>query len=62
MASYDLFCEHCGHEFELYVQGFLKDEDKVCPQCGSAEVRQKFSSILRNLGGSCSAPAGSSFG
>ncbi len=65
MASYDLVCNDCDHEFEVYVQGFLKDEDRVCPQCESTSVRQKFSSFLRNLGagGSSScAPSGSPFG
>jgi putative FmdB family regulatory protein len=65
MASYDLVCTECDHEFEVYVQGFLKDDDKVCPECGSASVRQKFSSFLRNIGagsaGGC-APSGSPFG
>ena len=60
MASYDLVCNECGNEFEVYVQGFLKDGDRVCPECDSAEVRQKFSSFLRNLG--CGAAAGSGFG
>lgn len=65
MASYDLVCEKCGHEFEVYRQGFLKDDDRVCPACESVEVRQKFSSFLRNLGSSsdgCSAPSRSPFG
>ncbi len=60
MATYDLVCNECGNEFEVYVQGFLKEEDRVCPKCDSTDVRQKFSSFLRNLG--CSAPAGSGFG
>jgi putative FmdB family regulatory protein len=64
MASYDLICENCGHAFEVFRQGFLKDEDKVCPECDSEDVRQKFSSFLRNLGGGsgCAAPSGSPFG
>jgi len=67
MASYDLVCESCGHAFEVFRQGFLKDEDRVCPECDSADVRQKFSSFLSNLGGSsagggCAAPAGTRFG
>lgn len=67
MASYDLVCESCGHAFEVYRQGFLRDEDRVCPECGSADVSQKFSSFLKNLGGSgtaggCTSPAGSRFG
>jgi putative FmdB family regulatory protein len=67
MASYDLVCEDCGYAFETFRQGFLRDEDKVCPACGSTGVRQKFSSFLRNLGGSsaggaCSTQSGSPFG
>jgi putative FmdB family regulatory protein len=68
MASYDLVCDTCGHDFEVFRQGFLKDEDRVCPECGSVEVRQKFSSFLKNIGGSssygggCAAPSGSPFG
>lgn len=65
MASYDLVCDACGREFEVFRQGFLKDEDRVCPDCGSSEVRQKFSSFLKNLGGSgggCAAPSRSPFG
>lgn len=65
MASYDLMCEACGHAFEVFCQGFLRDEDKVCPSCGSTDVRQRFSSFLRNLGGSdegCSASSGGPFG
>ncbi len=65
MASYDLICEDCGNSFEVFRQGFLKDEDRVCPECGSAEVRQKFSSFLSNLGSAstssgCAAPSGGS--
>ncbi len=65
MASYDLVCEKCDHEFEVFHQGFLKDEDRVCPECGSEDVRQKFSSFLRGLGGSnagCAPSGGSPFG
>ena len=28
MASYDLVCLDCDHVFEVFVQGFLKDEDR----------------------------------
>jgi putative FmdB family regulatory protein len=42
MASYDLRCRSCGKEFEVFVLGFLKDEAKVCPDCGGREVEQRF--------------------
>lgn len=42
MASYDLRCRSCGDDFEVFVLGFLKDDAKVCPKCGSREVEQRF--------------------
>lgn len=65
MASYDLVCRACGNAFEVYVQGFLKDEDKQCPACGSFQTEQKFSSFLTGLsgsGGGCASPPSSGFG
>jgi len=65
MATYDLVCRACGHSFETFVQGFLKDEDKQCPACGSFQTQQKFTSFLSGLGGSpdgCAAPPSSGFG
>jgi putative FmdB family regulatory protein len=67
MATYDLVCDACGHDFEVFRQGFLKDEDRVCPECDSTDVRQKFTSFLKNIGGSssgggCAVPSGSPFG
>jgi putative FmdB family regulatory protein len=46
MALYDFVCLDCGKSFELFVQGFIKEEQKHCPSCGSVAVRQKFSSFL----------------
>jgi putative FmdB family regulatory protein len=64
MATYDLRCVSCGREFDVFVQGFLKDDSKVCPDCGSAKVEQRFTGFLRgasdsssaapSLGGGCS--------
>ena len=67
MATYDLVCEACGHDFEVFRQGFLSDEDHLCPECGSTQVHQKFTSFLKNIGGSASGgcyppPRGTSFG
>lgn len=60
MASYDLRCDSCGQDFELFVQGFLKDEQKVCPECGSHEVAQRYTGFLcgSTAGGGSAAPAG----
>lgn len=63
MASYDLKCGGCGREFELFVQGFLKDHQRVCPDCGSDQVEQRFTGFMMgSTGGSdcpASVPAGS---
>ena len=45
-----MVCNTCDNTFEIFRTGFLKDEDKACPECKSTEVRQKFTSFLRNLG------------
>ena len=36
VPSYDLACTACDHRFEAFRQGFLRDEDRVCPECGAA--------------------------
>ena len=67
MATYDLVCLDCGHVFEVFVQGFLKDADRQCPDCGSFKTRQKFSPFLTNAGSGAAAsshepPASGGFG
>ncbi len=62
MAIYEFVCGECENQFEVYVQGFLKDEDRTCPKCGSLETRQKFSSFLRNFGAGSGGGAGCSRG
>ena len=46
MPSYDLACEACDHRFEAFRQGFLRDEDRVCPECGAHEARQLFTGFV----------------
>jgi putative FmdB family regulatory protein len=70
VALYDFVCNQCDHDFEVFSTGFIKDEQKKCPECGSADVQQKFTSFLRGgssssshvPSGGCAAPAGSGFG
>jgi putative FmdB family regulatory protein len=50
LSTYDLICTKCNHSYEVYRQGFPRDKDKACPECGSAETRQTFASFLRNWG------------
>jgi len=60
MASYDLRCGECGRDFEVFVQGFLKDEAKVCPDCGSTSVDQRFTGFMMSSGVGSSGTGGSS--
>ena len=67
MALYDFVCADCSHGFEVFSIGFIKAEQEQCPQCGSRNVHQKFSSFLSGGSSSssssgCGAPAGSPFG
>ncbi|MEZ5126019.1 MAG: zinc ribbon domain-containing protein [Thermoleophilia bacterium] len=41
MPSYDLKCNDCENVFEITLFRFIRDEDKVCPSCGSTNVEQK---------------------
>ncbi|MSO44281.1 MAG: zinc ribbon domain-containing protein [Thermoleophilia bacterium] len=36
MPTYDLRCTDCTQQFEVFRQGFLRDEDRTCPECGAA--------------------------
>ena len=46
MPTYDLVCDACEHGFEAFRQGFLRDEDRVCPECGTQEARQLFTGFV----------------
>lgn len=46
MPTYDLSCGACGHGFEIFRQGFLRDEDRVCPACASAGAGQRITGFI----------------
>ena len=46
MPTYDLACTACEHQFEAFRQGFLRDEDRVCPECGADEAAQRFTGFV----------------
>lgn len=46
MPSYDLECGDCGLRFELFRQRFLRDEDRMCAGCGSAQVEQRLTGFV----------------
>jgi len=49
MVSYYMVCRDCKHKFELTCECLLPDDQRVCPECASTRVRQRFSGILRQL-------------
>jgi putative FmdB family regulatory protein len=46
VPTYDLACEACGHQFEAFRQGFLRDEDRSCPECGAPDATQRFTGFV----------------
>lgn len=58
MASYDLKCGGCGHEFEVFVQGFLKEHHRVCPDCQGTDVEQLFTGFMMGSVGASAGPLG----
>jgi putative FmdB family regulatory protein len=38
MPTYELHCVDCGHRFDRFLMRWLKESDKVCPECGSTHV------------------------
>lgn len=63
MAQIDLVCRDCGHGFEVLTRVAIREKQKRCPECQSQNVRQTFSSFLRNgslTDPSCGAPQRSS--
>ncbi|MDO8986839.1 MAG: zinc ribbon domain-containing protein [Coriobacteriia bacterium] len=39
MPTYELTCKDCGEAFELFFMRMLREEDKICPACGSRDIR-----------------------
>ena len=40
MPTYELKCRECGHPFDRFLTRLLRDEDLVCPECGSTDVQK----------------------
>jgi putative FmdB family regulatory protein len=46
VPTYDLTCTSCEHQFEAFRQGFLRDDDRVCPECGAEGAAQRFTGFI----------------
>lgn len=44
MPSYDLVCQTCTHKFSIFCTMSQKDH-QVCPECGSAQIKQRFTTV-----------------
>ena len=65
MPSYDLTCTECDHGFEAFRQGFLRDEDRVCPETLAVDARQMFTGFVTarpSKGAAAAAPTVVGFG
>lgn len=38
MPTYDLKCHDCGESFERFLMRIIREDDRVCPHCGSRQV------------------------
>ncbi len=63
MPTYDLACPACDTHFEAFRQGFLRDEDRVCPECGQAGARQLITGFItaKPARGAAAAPTVTNF-
>jgi putative FmdB family regulatory protein len=48
MATLVFMCKSCGHKWKLISHTTLGPQEKQCPECGSADLKQSFGSYLRN--------------
>jgi putative FmdB family regulatory protein len=55
MPIFEYVCGKCGKVFEKLILGKTQEEP-ACPNCGSKQVEQKFSTFSSSSAGTCSAP------
>ena len=59
MPIYEYQCQECGEEFEKFVRSMTRQEEAICPKCGSAETKKAFS-VFGVSGGQTRSSASSS--
>jgi putative FmdB family regulatory protein len=62
MPTYDLTCACCGHHYERFVPRMIRDDDRVCPECGSPEMKIGVGGGVLGFGAKSSASTSSSCG
>jgi len=62
MPTYELRCKECGHEFDRFLMRLIREQDRVCPECGSTNVATGvgggFVARVGITGSSCSSSGG----
>ena len=46
MPTYDLVCAACGGVAEVFVQRLLRDDDRVCPDCGAPDTAVRITGFV----------------
>lgn len=62
MPTYQFVCDACGKDFEFFLLRMIKDEDKVCPNCGSNNVRRAYRDFFGYSGSSSAGTSGGGCG
>jgi len=61
MPTYQFICNDCSNDYEFFLMRMLRDSDKVCPKCGSTNVKQAyrdFFGFASPRSGGCSTDSG----
>ncbi|HHS13190.1 MAG TPA: zinc ribbon domain-containing protein [bacterium] len=54
MPTYEFICRKCGYRFEVFTS-ISRKAQTLCPQCGSADLRETYSAFY--MGGNLFRPA-----
>ncbi len=56
MPTYDLTCTACGHRYDRFIPRMLRDEDRVCPECGASGMKVGVGGGILGSGTASSSP------
>ena len=62
MPTYELTCEGCGEQHERFLMRLIREEDKVCPECGSHDVHTGIGGGILGVGTSTEVSVAASCG
>ena len=59
LPTYELICQVCGERFDRFLTRLLREEDRVCPVCGSTQVQSGFGGGILGKGTGAGTPSSS---